>query len=839
MATTPQLPADDEAKQQGQVVPGNIAPAEGTPDTQAAPELGPNNEQLEKVEKNLVQAIRELVLSYRMEGMVARRDEIRRTKQARLFFRGLQYGYYDMRDMQWHLPFGTTDGLGLGVEDPDDGESPRFNYVTNIYQAFGLAFIAVMSAAVPTPKFYPVSTQSEQDITTAKACDDVRRIIEKNNHVKKLLMTVAFRMWTDSKVSAYVRWVADGQRFGWEDLPELQEELTQLGEDSYVCPQCNATTPASTEQTFGLNTTFCQSCQTPLSEDDLQPADYVPIPLQTGSKRVPKGQEVISIFGGLEVHGPPWADELDEFPYIQLNLEQHIARLKAAYQHAAKEITASGPINPDDVYARAARLSVKQGLPGNAPGDALANLTTFSRTWIRPWCFWQIEDEKMRARALELFPDGCYIAFAGDAYLESRNESMDKCWRVMYAMPGDGQNRPGAGDSMVDIQEQYNDLSNLEQETAEYGIPPIIADSETIDMDAIPNQVAEPASWYPAAVRSNDDIRKKVLQLQPATVAEQFIQRRQELMGPIGQFLTGLMPSVWGGKLEGNDTAAGYAMAREQALGRIGLFWMTMKIFYAMVIKLSIECFRENRTDDVEDVMSNAGGDFESKWIRLADLEGNIQVYDDPDETFPELPGQVKAVLQQLLDDPVIGPLLLKDPGNVGTARNIFGLRDFTIPGEDSRVKQLREISELLKGPPLPSGEDPASGQPQFESTVPINPVLDDNDTEAAECKRWANSDAGQAAAKENPEGFANVQAHYEEHMKAQAAQNGPAAPKPPSASLAYKDLPPSGQVQLAAQDGIQLDPAELLAEKAHQQQLEAAKAQSLGKSKPPGEQQS
>src|SRR4051812_45647711 len=99
MATTPQLPADDEAKQPGQVVPGNIAPAEGTPDTQAAPELGPNNEQLEKVEKNLVQAIRELVLSYRMEGMVARRDEIRRTKQARLFFRGLQYGYYDMRDM--------------------------------------------------------------------------------------------------------------------------------------------------------------------------------------------------------------------------------------------------------------------------------------------------------------------------------------------------------------------------------------------------------------------------------------------------------------------------------------------------------------------------------------------------------------------------------------------------------------------------------------------------------------------------------------------------------------------------------------------------------------------
>lgn len=840
MATTPTI-ADDQ-QQEPQFAPGTVAPAEGTPQkTPTAEQLGPNYEQLEKFYPKAVSALRDLILSYRLEGMVARRDELRRTKQARLFFRGLQYGYYDSQDLQIHLPFGTTDGLGLGVTDDDDGDSPRFNYCTNIYQAFGLAFIAVMSAAIPTPKFYPQSAQSEQDVTTAKACDDVRKVIEKNNSIQKLLQTMAFRMWTDAKVCAYTRYVTDGQSFGFEELPQLEEQPQSLGENSYKCQECGAETPASSNSDqFGLGSTFCQQCQAPLSDDDLQTADSVDVPIQTGTNRVPRGQEMISIFGGLEVHGPPWADELPEWPYLQLSLETHIAKLKASYQHAADKIIASGPLNADDVYARYARQAVKQGLPAITPGDALANLVTFSRTWVQPWSFWQIEEEETRNLLLKLFPDGAYVAFAGEAYCESRNEQMAKCWNVMYGMPGDGQNRPGVGDSMVEVQMQFNDLSNIEQETAEFGIPPILHDSETLDTDAIGNTVAEPATWYPVKIRPNDDIRKKVMQLQPSTVPDQFIKRRQELYGPIGQFLTGLLPSIWGGQLEGNDTASGYAMAREQALGRIGIFWTSMKIFYAAAMRQAIECFRENRTDDVEQVISSEGGDFESKWIRMADLEGHIQVYDDPDEKFPELPGQVRAMLQQIMNDPAIGPMLMQDPGNVGTAKNIMGLRDFTIPNEDSRIKQLREITELLKTGPVSEGgqPDPMTGQPTPpQSTVPIDMLFDNHAIEATEMKRWANSDAGQTAARENPAGFANVQAHYQEHMAAAQQQSaGQSQGKPPTATINFKDLPPDGKAQLAAQDGIHLDPQQLMAQQLQDAANERTKAENVGQQGPPTE---
>jgi hypothetical protein len=51
--------------------------------------------------------------------------------------------------------------------------------------------------------------------------------------------------------------------------------------------------------------------------------------------------------------------------------------------------------------------------------------------------------------------------------------------------------------------------------------------------------------------------------------------------------------------------------------------------------------------------------------------------------------------------------------------------------------------------------------------SVPVDHLLDDHAVEFEECKRWANSEAGQAARMTNPAGFANVRAHAEAHLRA------------------------------------------------------------------------
>ena len=808
--------------------------------TNAPLDLGPNNERLEDLKPKLVHALRELVRQYREEGIVARRHEIRRIRQARLFWQGLQYAWWNPNDMNWHLPFEQRFSDDRALE-----EMPRYQFVTNFYQGFGLSFIAVLSQDVPTVRFYPQSAQSLEDISAARAASDVAALIEQNNHIEHLLTSIGYFLWTDGKLGAYVRYVADGQRFGFREENVLEALEIPLGEDVYVCPHCGKETARSistgdsnqgvilsdsegpqpqhdrglsdvevlrdaNDASLRMTTPHCASCGAELTDANLRRAERVTVPRIAGTRRMPNGQELISIAGGLELNTPVWANEMHEYPYLQWQAEVHRAKLKAAYPHAANKIETSPSQGAEDVYARVSRLSVEQGLPSIHPGDALLNLITFDRTWLRPWAFYSVEDAEVRAELLALFPDGCYVAFAGDAYCESRNESMDDHWRVLHALPGDGQNRPSVGDSLVQVQERYNVLSNMQAETYEYGIPPIYADPQVLDFDSLANQVAEPAAHFPARARPGQPLAAGFFQPAPAQVPPDMLRHQQDLIGPVAQFLTGLFPAVFGGNMEDVKTASGYALARDQALGRLGLVWRRMKQFYADVMLLSVDVFRKNRPQDAEIPLLGPDGVFDSRAIRLADLKGNICVHPEADETFPRLKSQQRGVLAQLFtnNDPVI-QRALTEPANLGYIKNVMGLSELVIPGEDSRNKQLREIQQLLASAPIvvttenrnsaietrptPTNvQNGSEGPPNFEfpvssaeneppstgtalaqivlPSVPVDALLDDHATEFEECKRWANSDAGQAARMTNPAGFANVRAHAQAHLRAMSS---------------------------------------------------------------------
>jgi hypothetical protein len=839
-------PADGNASTASAVAPASLPAVDANADqaegragesrgARKAPlNLGPNNERLEDVKPELVHALRELVRQYRQEGIVARRHEIRRIRQARLFWQGLQYAWWNPNDMNWHLPFEQR-----SKDDRELEEMPRYQFVTNFYQGFGLSFIAVFSQDVPSVRFYPQSAQSLEDIAAARAASDVAELVEQNNHVEQLLTSIGYFLWTDGKLGAYVRYVADGQRFGFHEENVLEALEIPLGEDMYVCPQCGKETPAppspsvspsdseGSQPSAGRGASDdeilrdandaslrmatppnCSGCGSPLAQENLRKAERVTVPRVVGTRRVPNGQEVISIAGGLELNTPVWANEMHEYPYLQWQAEVHRAKLKAAYPQAANKIESASSQGADDVYARVSRLSVEQGLPSIHPGDALMNLITFDRTWLRPWAFYGIEDEALRNELLALFPDGCYVGFAGDVYCESRNESMDDHWRVLHALPGDGQNRPSVGDSLVQVQERYNVLSNMQAETYEYGIPPIYADPQVLDFDALANQVAEPAAHFPARARPGQPLAAGFFQPAPAQVPPDMIRHQQDLIGPVAQFLTGLFPAIFGGNMEDVKTASGYAMARDQAMGRLGLVWRRTKQFYADVLLLAVDSFRKNRPEDVEIPLLGPDGVLDARTIRTVDLKGNIAVHPEADETFPRLKSQQRGVLQQLfgINDPVL-QRALTEPANLGYIKNVLGLSEMVIPGEDARNKQLREIQQLLASAPIVismhasgvahvaprlvgadsaaapqdengAGESRGAGVPLVLPSVPVDQLLDDHAVEFEECKRWANSEAGQSARMTNPAGFANVRAHTEAHLRAMS-QAALAQPQP------------------------------------------------------------
>ncbi|MGB6232105.1 MAG: hypothetical protein WBF46_01395, partial [Candidatus Acidiferrales bacterium] len=693
----------------------------------------------------------------------------------------LQYLWWSDRDQNWHLPFEQKFTQESTLED-----MPRYEFVTNIYQAFGLSIIAVLSQDIPRVRFFPQSAESEADVSTAKGASEVSKLIEQNNRIGDLLVEEAFHLWTGGKVGAYVRYVVDGQRFGFHPETEMGTRQVKIAA-VWICPNCAAEMPASATPGPQTANVPCATCGALLTEENYVPEELITVPAGVRTVRVANGQEVITMVGALELKTPPWANEMREYPFLQWNMEVHQSRLRAAYPHAAAKIGAPTAAGESAQYERLARLEQSQGGPLTQGGDFNANLITFQRTWVRPWGFYQLDDKVLRDELLALFPGGCYVAFAGDVYCESRNENVDDHWRVMHVMPGDGSvGRPGLGDVLISVQERFNTLSNLQIETYEYGIPPIYADSEVLDFDALQTQTAEPGAHYPAKSKPGQPLAAGFFQPAPARVPPDLAQHAAELMGPVAQFLTGAFPALFGGVMTNNGTASGYAMARDQAMGRVGLVWRRMKFFHADVMLAAVDCFRKNRPGDVEVTLLGSGAAFESQWIRLADLKGNLFSYPETEEQYPTLWSEQRAVLMQLMANP--DPRLqavLGDPSNLGLLKRLIGLDELVIPDEESRTKQYREIAQMLVEHPIARADSSAGGEDLQPSIMP-DEFTDNHAIELDACMRWFSSDAGQVAKIAAPAGYANVRAHAQMHRKfllqqqAQAAQGAANAAAPP-----------------------------------------------------------
>jgi hypothetical protein len=776
----------------------------------------------QEIPEDMQRALQALVEAYELECDSVRRHYVRRFREAEEFWRGNQNLYWSEADYQWHTPFDRA------LESGSLADLPRYDYVNNIYQAFGLSVIAAISQRLPRVRFQPVSALREEDVATARAASIIADLIERNNRLDLLAIREAYLLWTQGIFGAYVRYVVDDE-FGSHAEPIVEMATVQVRQAGLTCPRCGeeipfarsaaltadqdsaalGTMPRAEEDEHGsagqiaarthitaapggaavassdLDSPFddalrgllppssCPRCGADLAEASSYPAEYMQVPVISRIENVPNGQEVISIYGGLNLKLMPYANTLRESGYLILAEEQHVAALRAAYPAKADEI--EGDAGAFDTYERLSRMALVDA-PGSTSRLSYQALATYKRCWLRPWAFWAHEDPDMRARLLETFPNGCMVAFAGDTFLEARDEAIDDHWRVCRAMPGVGMYHEPIGASLVSIQKRINDLANIQAEHVEYGAaPPILYDARYINGQALAHKRMEPASYTPVAIESAPSVKSLAEMIyQPTIGLDPNVYSQGHDLMELSQFLTGALPAVFGGNMPDVSTASGYGMARDQALGRLGLFWRQMKEFHADLMMAAVDVFRENRTQDVEQVIVQRSGDYASRFVRLTDLKGNVTAHPEADDAFPATWAEIRQNVLRLLDskDPYILKVL-SHPMNADLMKNYAGTPDLVLPDADNRTKQFREIAELLQGEPV---HDPAAG---WLPTVLPEPAVDDSEVHADTIREWAVSDNGIAMKRNNPGGYANVIAHLLAHQRILAQAAGVPQPTP------------------------------------------------------------
>jgi len=749
----------------------------------------------EDVQKELYQLYIKCVGEDRFPRLV----EVKDVKQAEFYWGGRQYIWWSSQDKTWQLP-SQAQAVNYGDLNLDD--MPRFEFVTNIYQARGLMVIGAVAGAPPRIRFFPDDPDDSDDLETADGRTKLSKLIERWNPVQKMLQEEVYHAWTGGFVAYWTRYVSDSDKYGTDSLSLLGMEEEET-EDTLLCPNCGWSAPAME----AAPPVPCPECGHLLNSDDIIPGEPIPVPEDSGTIEAPRGREVISIFGALNCKRPQHVQDQSEYHYFSIEREIHYSTLRAAFSEKADEIKPGLAFGADDSFERNARLSVAENTKLlTQTGSAQAALCTYAIVWFRPSAFWMIDDKVMREKLQETFPRGCRVELCGSTYLKSEAQSMDDCVVTTHVMPGRGQHRNAIGTSMLSIQDRVNTFSNIEAETYEYGIPITYRASDTFASEANEDQRAAPGLEIEVQLNPQQQIQNRIMQVRADTASLTMQAHEQALFGPVSDMISGAFPAVSGAASEQTpETLGQQAMQRDQAMGRMGVFYVNLKQAHADILTLACKDLEQHTEGTVQISTLGSTGDFESESVDVTALQGDANAYPEGDENFPELWNQQRVTMQQIMDSPY-GPQLAGEPDNAELFGKLTGIPDLKIPGIDARRKQLKEIGEIIKSL-TPTEMNPMGGVPLVE----VDPETDEHPIEAQTCKSYLNGHKGQQLKRENPMAWQAIKAHMAQHQALIPKPEPPTKPLSETFTTNFKDIPPEGQAQILAKLGINLTPQDFI----------------------------
>lgn len=541
-------------------------------------------------------------------------------------------------------------------------------------------------------------------------------------------------------------------------------------------------------------------------------------------------KEITEFWGVLESRLPITAKEDIEVPLKNCNLieledEYSTASIKRDYPDVRTKINSGN----GDSYERNARISVKRQAGTDTAIDVLTGEDSYgmaTKTWsyMRPEFFEEFQ-EATRAQLEEMFPSGLCVVRNGDVYLESYECDVDAELDVIHALPGDGMSRGSIGQPMMPLQDTVNVGQNLIEEMFDHGIPTTYYDTRT-DVDGLNKTREMPGQSRKATGLPGQPLSSGFFQTQSVNPPQQLMEYVEDVKGPQSQFATGQQPALFGAGIQDQKTASGYAQARTMALGQMAIVWKPYTAWFARELTRAVR-MASKRTDEIKATLpaQRRGGKPSATKIMPGELVG-LSFTNDSDENFPETWTEKSNKFMTLLQDPDLKKMILDEPDNLYLAKEMIGLEELVITGEDLRNNVLADIAAMEDMPLQPDPQQmpaqtlPQPGQPpappQYASPIDVDTdYLEDQDFMIGyrTVKHWIQSAAGQEAKASNPNWVKNVQLYgllYKKGMEAaqqaaEQAQNPPAPPDLPKVAIAYTDLPTSGKIQAAAKAGIQL----------------------------------
>lgn len=795
---------------------------EHTPDTPMQGKPDDNSSGLNKEDQS---RLMQLVRRYCEQWAPVRRQLLERCLENFEFFKGNHFTSFNPDAFEF---FDGISALNKShAEDSDDRD--LYKFCNNLYQMLATAFVAALSPQLPKSVYIPQNAEYLQDVTTAKTAQILIDIVERKNREKALLKQQLLYLFMCGCYFRHTRYIVSADRAGTHKEPVYGYQEAELIPDRHVCDQCGQVTPAnSVGMLMGPQ---CQHCGAQLDQSGFFPAETGTALTQVGTKEQPDGMVAWSTYSPLEVDADPRAKELRQTPLLKLELEIHVAELRASYPEIYDQIAAGTSTGTSDNGSldRTFRQQVYAQADGGTRivGDDSPTLT---RAWIQPWAFDLEADRQFGERMRKLFPSGCLIVYTGETFLEAREERLTDKWTHATCHEGFGLFSPCPGDVVIPFNKRFNDISNIIHEFMDRSASGItLGNTDLIDPKALNGKPLLPGIINPIKL-------KGVAATGSKTLAEALFQFKFELAAEaysygdkllyLGQMMSGVPPQIYGGAGDPNvQTKGGQEQQLNTSMGKLNIYWENLREEHAAADELAVKCAKDNLTDDMRDVIAEQGSEFRNQYVRIDDLQGDIHAYPDTDQGFPMTAGELRERWQQLFEmaskDPE-GPIaqLFDDSTNQEQAAKSMGMPGLVIPAKAMSSKVAQNIAQLLKAEPV---VDPQTGQKT--PTILPDKSIDDFEVIRRDVRKYCQENCD--LARTNPEGFDNVLAYLQVAVQMataeatdtaqralqvqQAGQPQPQQPPPPNRDKmaetvdvidnlrTLRKLPPLGKAQSIA----------------------------------------
>lgn len=743
--------------------------------------------------------LKEVVDHFDKEDRSIRERQIRTWRRLKLFWEGFQKAWYSEVAHDWRI---------WDEANTDDTQQSYYDKPINVFRAYLESIIAALSVTVPPIKCYPDDADNTLDLATAKAGDKIAQLVYRHNNVPLVWLHALFIYCTEGMVAAYSYPKSDVYygTYAENETEELNEQ-----HEITTCPQCGFNiddkevphevgelheekqeqqledefTTVYKREAEDYEPEICPSCGMVI-QPQVKQESFV-VTRIVGTTHKPKTRMIIDCFGGLYVKIPVYARKQEDCPYLIWSYETHYANAIEKFEHLHPKLSdekkrqLSASVGVQDPYEQWGRLSPQY------QGTYPTNNVTIRSAWLRPAAFNVLQDEESVKKLKELYPNGVKVTLVNDEFGDAYNERLDDAWTLTYNPLSDYLHHDPLGLLLVSIQEITNDLVSLTLQTVEHGIGQTFADPTVLNFDGYRQMESVPGGIYEAIPKSGKTLGDAFFEVKTAQLSPEVMPFANNIQS-LAQLVSGALPSLFGGALQGSETASQYSMSRAQALQRLQNTWKMFTIWWKEIFGKVIPAYIQEVKEDERSVERDTDGNFINTFIRKADLEGKIgQVELEANENLPMTWSQQKDVIMQMLNaaNPEI-LAILGSPENLPIIREAIGLTDFFVPGEDDRNHQYDEIKQLLASEPMPTGDPMMPEVPSVE----IDPMMENHQIEFEVCRKWAVSPAGQQAKMDNPAGYKNVLLHAQMHFQQMQMQMMSQPPAPEDKGAAPPERP-------------------------------------------------